>query len=138
MAQFKRAFWDRAASALRAWVRRNSHGMFAIDSKASVRRIALWAICAITLMGSTILFANVQSTRAQESSEIAKQAQGATYQIAQIYAWRGETDRALDWLERAYAQKDVNLSYIKVDLALKNLDSDPRFKALLRKMNLPE
>jgi len=75
MAQFEKAFSDRAASALSAWVRRDSHGMFATDTKASVRRIGLWAICAITLMGLTILFADVQSTRAQESSDIARQAQ---------------------------------------------------------------
>ena len=54
MAQFEKAFSDRAASALSAWVRRDSHGMFATDTKASVRRIGLWAICAITLMGLTI------------------------------------------------------------------------------------
>jgi hypothetical protein len=84
MAQFERAFSDRAASALRAWVRRNSHGMFAIDTKASVRRIALWAICAITLMGLTILFADVQSTRAQESLDIAKQAQNPIARLISV------------------------------------------------------
>ena len=84
MAQFERAFSDRAASALRAWVRRNSHSMFAIDTKASVRRIALRVICAITLMGLTILFANVQPTRAQESSDIAKQAQNPIARLISV------------------------------------------------------
>jgi len=60
------------------------------------------------------------------------------FEIAETYALRGQADEAMHWLERAYAQKDVNLSYIKVDLLLMNLEGDPRFKALQRKMNLPE
>ena len=44
MAQFEKAFSDRAASALRAWIRRDSHGMFTIDTKASVRRIDTVAV----------------------------------------------------------------------------------------------
>jgi hypothetical protein len=44
----------------------------------------------------------------------------------------------MHWLERAYAQKDVGLYAIKGDPPLKNLEGDPRFKAFLKKMNLPE
>jgi hypothetical protein len=84
MAQFEKALSDRAASAFSAWVRRDSHDMFAIDRKASVRRIALWATCAVTLMGLTILFADVQSTRAQESSDIAKQAQNPIARLISV------------------------------------------------------
>jgi hypothetical protein len=42
------------------------------------------------------------------------------------------------WLERAFTQRDSNLLMIKVDTALVPLNGDPRFQALLRKMNLPE
>jgi len=58
--------------------------------------------------------------------------------IAEVYAFRGQADEAMHWLERAYAQKDVSLYYIKGDLPLKSLAADPRFKAFPRKMNLPE
>jgi TolB-like protein/DNA-binding winged helix-turn-helix (wHTH) protein/Tfp pilus assembly protein PilF len=58
--------------------------------------------------------------------------------IADIHAFRGETDLAFSWLERAYAQKALNLSYIKADPFLKSIERNPRFKALLKKMNLPE
>jgi len=55
-----------------------------------------------------------------------------------VYAFRGQSDEAIHWLERAYVQKNVYLYYIKSDWLLKHLGSDPRYKALLRKMNLPE
>ena len=44
----------------------------------------------------------------------------------------------MHWLERAYTQKDSGLVYVRVDLPLKNLEGDPRYKAFLRKMNLRE
>jgi TolB-like protein len=58
--------------------------------------------------------------------------------IAQVYAFRGQLDEAVHWLERAYAQKDPYLCYIESELRLRSLTADPRFKAFLRKMNLPE
>jgi TolB-like protein/tetratricopeptide (TPR) repeat protein len=67
-----------------------------------------------------------------------EQADGNAFGIAEVYAFRGQSDEAMHWLERAYAQKDAGLYYIKGDLPLKNLEADPRFKAFLRKMNLPD
>jgi TolB-like protein len=58
--------------------------------------------------------------------------------IARIYGFRGEPDEALKWLERAYAQKDSVLSIIKGDAAFKKMEGDLRYKAFLKKMNLPE
>jgi TolB-like protein len=59
-------------------------------------------------------------------------------EIARVYAFRGEKDHAIDWLERAYAARDEDLYFIKGDPLFKNLESDTRYKAFLRKMNLPE
>ena len=58
--------------------------------------------------------------------------------IARVYGFRGEADEALKWLERAYAEKDSVLSIVKGDPAFKKIEGDPRYKAFLRKMNLPE
>jgi TolB-like protein len=58
--------------------------------------------------------------------------------IACAHAYRGEVDRALGWLDHAYAQRDFGLLYLKRSPLLRNLESDPRYKAFLRKMNLPE
>jgi TolB-like protein/Tfp pilus assembly protein PilF len=60
------------------------------------------------------------------------------YLIARIYGFRGEQDKALKWLERAYEQKDSVLILVKGDPAFKKIEGDPRYKAFLRKMNLPE
>jgi len=61
----------------------------------------------------------------------------AAFQIAEVYAYRGEVDRAFEWLERAYAQRDSGLSQIKGQPHFKRLERDPRYAALLEKMHLP-
>jgi TolB-like protein/Flp pilus assembly protein TadD len=60
------------------------------------------------------------------------------YVVAQVHAYRGEIEQALAWLDRAHRQKDVSLYRVKGDPLLKNLEPDPRHKAFLHKMNLPE
>jgi len=69
---------------------------------------------------------------------IAKHATEAAFQIAETYAWRGDRDKAFEWLERAYQQRDGGLSDIKTDPPLADLHNDARYKVFLRKMNLPE
>jgi tetratricopeptide (TPR) repeat protein len=61
----------------------------------------------------------------------------AAYQIAEVYAFRGEADRAFEWLSIARDHKDAGLAAIKGDPLLKNLYGDPRFAIFLRKMGLP-
>jgi TolB-like protein len=67
-----------------------------------------------------------------------QQADVNAFGIAEVYAYRGQSDDAVHWLERAYAQKDPSLYLIKVELPLKNLAGDAGFRAFLHKMNLPE
>jgi TolB-like protein/DNA-binding winged helix-turn-helix (wHTH) protein/lipoprotein NlpI len=59
------------------------------------------------------------------------------YNIATIYAFRNESDKAFEWLDRAYAQHNNGLMETKVDPLLKSLRNDPRYAALLKKLNLP-
>jgi serine/threonine-protein kinase len=59
------------------------------------------------------------------------------YQIAEVYAFRREADRAFEWLERAYQQRDPGLSEMKADPLLQYLRRDLRYSALLKKMRLP-
>ncbi len=61
----------------------------------------------------------------------------ASYGIAEVYAWRGERDRAFEWLEKAYAQSQIALTAMGIDPLMRSLHGDPRFAVLLRKLNLP-
>jgi tetratricopeptide (TPR) repeat protein len=73
---------------------------------------------------------------AQVIAEVSDDAPGA---IARIYAFRGEPDAALTWLERAYRQKDDYLLGIRGDpIIQKALGRDPRFQELIRKINFPK
>jgi len=78
-----------------------------------------------------------ESTAAlQELIEIG--AQDNAFQIAEVYAFRGEADAAFEWLERAYVQRDTGLVETKANPYLRLLHGDPRWGVFLRKMALEE
>jgi hypothetical protein len=56
--------------------------------------------------------------------------------LASYYSVVGDHPRALDWLERAYQQRDGTLVWIKVHPRLDGLRGEPRFRELLAKMKL--
>jgi TolB-like protein/DNA-binding winged helix-turn-helix (wHTH) protein/Flp pilus assembly protein TadD len=59
------------------------------------------------------------------------------YVIATVYAGLGEKDRAFEFLEKAYQERSLDISWhIKADLRIDNLRSDPRFTNLLSRMGL--
>jgi len=66
-----------------------------------------------------------------------RQGLATVYFASETFAFRGEPANAFRWLERACTQKDPGLKYVKTNRALQSLVSDPRFGALLGKMNLP-
>jgi len=61
----------------------------------------------------------------------------AAYQIAEVYAFRGETDKAFEWLQISFDTHDSGMLSVVVDPLLRNLRDDPRYKALVEKMNFP-
>ena len=71
-------------------------------------------------------------TLAARSSEVYVPA----WQIGTLYTRAGKKDEALRWLEKAYQAHDPNMPYISVDPIFDVLRDDPRFKDLLRRMNL--
>jgi hypothetical protein len=60
------------------------------------------------------------------------------YWIALVYAARHDSDQAFTWLDRAFNAYGEGITWIKGDPLLGSLVDDPRYKALLRKMRLPE
>jgi len=71
------------------------------------------------------------------SKLLAKYHAVGAYQIAEVYAFRNQSDEAFEWLDRAYVQRDSGLIGTKVDSLLKNLHGDPRYTSFLKKLNLP-
>ena len=60
------------------------------------------------------------------------------YQIAQVYAYRGQVDQAFAWLDRAHRQYDGGLVFVKTDPLLQSVRSDPRYKQLLKTLHLSD
>jgi eukaryotic-like serine/threonine-protein kinase len=68
---------------------------------------------------------------------ITKHGNDAAYQVAEVYAYRGESDKAVEWLDRAYQQRDSGLIGLKTDVVFKGLRQNPGYIELLKKMQLP-
>ncbi len=60
----------------------------------------------------------------------------AAYQVAEAYAYRNEVDKAFEWLERAYGQRDPGVTYSATDVLLRSLHGDPRWKPFLKRLGL--
>jgi eukaryotic-like serine/threonine-protein kinase len=60
------------------------------------------------------------------------------YELAIIHAALGERDLAFRQLERSYQDHQSHLANLRVDPLLDSLRSDPRFRELVRKMNLEQ
>lgn len=61
------------------------------------------------------------------------------YALATIYAGLGEKDKAFQYLEKAYDERSLDISWsLKSDLRIDNLRSDPRFQDLARRIGLPK
>jgi TolB-like protein/cytochrome c-type biogenesis protein CcmH/NrfG len=70
--------------------------------------------------------------------ELEKDAAKSAYTVATMYACREDVDHALAWLDRAYRERQAGMPNMKFDPFLLHLHADPRFQALLVKMNLAD
>ena len=68
---------------------------------------------------------------------IATRAADAPFQIACVYAWRGEADKAFEWIDRALAAHDGGVSELRLEPLLRGVRRDPRFKDLEKRIGLP-
>jgi tetratricopeptide (TPR) repeat protein len=60
------------------------------------------------------------------------------WQIGTAYTRAGEGDLALDYLERAFEERDPNIPYLSVDPIFDYLRDEPRFRAMIERLGLPE
>jgi serine/threonine-protein kinase len=68
---------------------------------------------------------------------IANAREGFAYQIAEVYSLRGEKDKAFEWLQTAFDDRDAGMLGLLVDPLLRGLRDDARYKNLLVKLGLP-
>jgi len=73
----------------------------------------------------------------EELEQLWKQKRARASDLASVCGLLGRKDRAFQWLEEAYRERDSGLVMIKMLFAFDSLRPDPRFQALLRRMNFP-
>jgi TolB-like protein/Flp pilus assembly protein TadD len=78
-----------------------------------------------------------QAADAALADLIANAREGFAYQIAEVYAVRGEADKAFEWLQISFDDRDAGMLGLLVDPLLRGLRDDPRYKNLVAKVGLP-
>jgi len=68
---------------------------------------------------------------------IAGHSDDMSFQIAAVYAFRGDADKTFEWLDRAYEEHDPGVMAIIDNPFTRELRSDPRFAAFCKKVGLP-
>lgn len=68
---------------------------------------------------------------------IAEDGDQSAYQITEILALNGETNRAFEWFQRAYEQHDGGMTEVVGNYFLENLHGDPRWAEMLDRLGLP-
>jgi hypothetical protein len=70
-------------------------------------------------------------------TQVETDAAAGAFQIAQTYALRNNADKAFEWLDRAWSNRDAGVSYLLFDPFLLRFRDDPRFAAFCKKVGLP-
>jgi serine/threonine-protein kinase len=70
-------------------------------------------------------------------AQVAADLPDSPFLVAKIHAWRGETDLAFEWLDKAFAARDGALTELLYDPFLAKVRGDARYAALVRRMGLP-
>ena len=69
---------------------------------------------------------------------ISAQADSAAYQIAEVFGFRGENDKAFEWLEECLVIRDSGIVSTLGNPAFYGLRTDPRWQPFLEKLGLLE
>lgn len=72
-----------------------------------------------------------------ELRRISRPRDPAPIRLAVVYIGLGETDRAFEWLEKAFEARDWQMALLNVEPLFDGVRSDPRFAALVERVGLP-
>ena len=81
-------------------------------------------------------YRNAMSTAADRLASRATDTYVGAVRVARLYAHAGENTNALTWLERAFEEREPALVHLAVAWDWHGLRSEPRYRDLLRRMNL--
>jgi tetratricopeptide (TPR) repeat protein len=95
-----------------------------------------WRLCALPIVAWALGRRAEADTALNQLEQ--KYANEFPFQIAEVHAYRGETDAAFEWLDRAYRQRDGGMATIRIEPLLRSLHSDRRYQALVVKMKLAD
>ena len=76
----------------------------------------------------------VEEANAALEHLIARYEEGSSFNIAEVYAFRGEPNKAFEWLDKAVTYQDTGLAIVPLDPLLESLHQDPRWSPFLRKI----
>jgi len=74
----------------------------------------------------------------EKLNRLARESYVSPHRIAGIYAALGDRDHAFQWLEKAFEEHNTWMIFINENVLFEPLHDDPRFQALLRRMNFPQ
>ncbi len=102
-----------------------------------------WAGCTIGLYAVLVVYAQGGYAGAMRlAAETLAARSKLTYvqptKVVHFYAYAGDKDRALEWMEIAYEERVPTMAHLRADANWDDLHDDPRFQDLLRRMNLPQ
>jgi tetratricopeptide (TPR) repeat protein len=90
-------------------------------------------------LGVAYALAGQRDKALETAGEIEKQnIAWSAWGLAEIYAALGDNDKAIHWIEEMYRQRQDFTPWIRVNPHYKNLLYDPRYKAIINRLNLPE
>jgi tetratricopeptide (TPR) repeat protein len=142
---------DEAADSLRLEISLNPSGIFYKyllgivlleqgDAPAALAMMEQEKLDAFRLQGTAIVQHALGQAGASDAALkelIERFSAGYAYQVAEVYAFRGEADHAFAWLEQAYDNRDGGMTWLLLDPLVASLHDDPRWEPLLDKMGLP-
>jgi tetratricopeptide (TPR) repeat protein len=110
------------------------------DSAAALSAFGKCPIEIFRLTGAALVDhdpSHLAESRAALEALVAKYSDVAAYQIAEIYAWRGDATHAFEWLDRAYSKRDSAIAWVKHDALLRKVRGTEAYDRFLRKLKLP-
>jgi Flp pilus assembly protein TadD len=113
----------------------------ALEAVADAARLSAGNSKAVSLRGYLL----AKSGLANDAREILRQLEAASrqryqppYAIALVHAGLGDAEAMFEWLDKAYAARDVHLVFLPADAKWDRYRGDPRFRNLLERCGFPQ